>query len=196
MGLMTVYSSYWLIWSLRKTNLRWVQVMFLLCTIQNLNSFWIQCLSYATITKFHANHQYAQWIMFSIAVFLFYFTSNLMYWLFGYKYWVIAIEVPRLIAAGEEGKLNHKSICSEARYEALNWVGILVNLFFCLWTGWKRGVMDNASYFSKPSKQLGRTVMTLYTVITVLLVISACFLADALRRLKKSFNKDSRLVVN
>ena len=119
-----------------------------------------------------------------------------MYWLFGYKYWVIAIEVPRLISAGEEEKLNHKSICSEVRYEAFNWVVIIVNLFFCLWAGWKRGVIENASLFSNVSPQLGNTVMTLYTIISFLLVISACFLADALRRLKKSFNKDSRLVVN
>lgn len=119
-----------------------------------------------------------------------------MYWLFGYKYWVIAIEVPRLIAAGEEGRMNHKSICSETRYEVLNWVGILVNFFFCALTGWRRGAMDNYSYFGGGPPQLGETVMILYTVITVLLVISACFLADALRRLKKSFSKDNRLVVN
>ena len=170
--------------------------MFVLCTIQNLNTLWIICLNYASITKFHANHQYAQCIMISIAVFLFYFISNLMYWLFGYKYWVIAIEVPMLISAGEEEKLNHTSICSEVRYKAFNWVVIIVNLFFCLWAGWKRGVIENASLFSNVSPQLGNTVMTLYTIISFLLVISACFLADALRRLKKSFNKDSRLVVN
>lgn len=135
--------------------------------------------------------------MFSVSVFLFYFISNLMYWMFGFKYWVISIEVPRLIEASKDGSsLNHKTICSEKGYEALNWVGIIINLGFCVWVGWKRGMMDYDSAFGKPTHELGVTVMTLYSIITVLLIFSAIFLADALRRLKKSFNQDNRLIVN
>ena len=135
--------------------------------------------------------------MYSVSVFLFYFVSNLMYWMFGFKYWVISIEVPRLIASTKDGtEGNHKSICSEAGYEALNWVGITINLAFCLWVGWKRGMLDYDSAFGKPPKKLGNTSMILYVTITVLLIISAFFLADALRRLKKSFSQDNRLVVN
>jgi hypothetical protein len=44
------------------------------------------------------------------------------------------------------------------------------------------------SAFGKPTHELGVTVMTLYSIITVLLIFSAIFLADALRRLKKSFS--------
>ena len=78
-----------------------------------------------------------------------------MYWMFGFKYWVISIEVPRLIAASKEGaEVNHKSICSEARYEALNWVGILINMGFCLAVGWKRGMMEYDSAFGKASHEL------------------------------------------
>ena len=76
--------------------------------------------------------------------------------MFGFKYWVISIEVPKSIAAikdGTEGK--HKSICTEARYDAMNWVGIIINLVSCLCVGWKRGMMEYESAFGKPSPELG-----------------------------------------
>lgn len=38
--------------------------------------------------------------------------------------------------------------------------------------------------------------MIWFVIVTVLLVFSAGFLADALRRLKQSFSKSSKLVVN
>jgi hypothetical protein len=57
-------------------------------------------------------------------------------------------------------------------------------------------MLDYDSAFGKPPKELGNIVMILYVTITVLLIISAVFLADALRRLKKSFSQDNRLVVN
>ena len=112
--------------------------------------------------------------------------------MFGFKYWVISIEIPRLINATKEAEekgeqLEHKSICSERGYDVLNAIGIFVNLFLCVWVGWKRGMIDYITAFNPAPKQLGNTVMTLYTVITVLLIISAIFLADALRRLKKAF---------
>ena len=120
-----------------------------------------------------------------------------MYWMFGFKYWVISIEVPRLIAASKEGaEDNQKSICSEARYEALNWVGILINMGICLAVGWKRGMMEYDSAFGQASDKLVVLLLCLYVTNTGLMFISALFLADALRRLNKSFSKDSRLVVN
>lgn len=85
--------------------------------------------------------------MYSITVFLFYFLSNLIYWLFGFKYWVISIEVPRSIAAKKKWRdEKDKSICTEAGYEILNWLGIIINLIFCLWLGWKRGVLEEAEF--------------------------------------------------
>jgi hypothetical protein len=38
--------------------------------------------------------------------------------------------------------------------------------------------------------------MVWFVIVTALLVVSAGFLADALRRLKKSFSKSNKLVVN
>jgi hypothetical protein len=44
--------------------------------------------------------------------------------------------------------------------------------------------------------KIGVEVMTLFSIVTFLLVISAVFLADALRRLNKSFEAHGKLVVN
>ncbi|MFO0118291.1 MAG: hypothetical protein ACK521_12010 [bacterium] len=38
--------------------------------------------------------------------------------------------------------------------------------------------------------------MNLFVLVTILLVFSAMFLADALRRLKNSLSKENKLVVN
>ena len=41
-----------------------------------------------------------------LSIFLFYFVSNLIYWLFGFKYWVISIEIPQLISNQEAELFN------------------------------------------------------------------------------------------
>ena len=102
-----------------------------------------------------------------------------------------------MITASKEGnELNHRTYCTERQYETFNWLGIIVNLGFCMCLGWKRGVMVDLMEYGLPSHKLGVTVMSLYATITFLLLISAFFLADALRRFKKSFNQDNRLAVN
>ena len=127
---------------------------------------------------------------------MFYFTSNLMYWLFGFKYWVISIEIPNMIEAAKEDGKQQKRICSETRYKVLNWLGILVNFAVCAVLAWKRGLVNFISATKPPSPQLLDTCLYLYFAVTFLIVVSAIFLADALRRLKNSFSKDNRLVVN
>jgi len=60
---------------------------------------------------------------------LYYFISNLMYWLWSFKYWVISIEIPNVIAAQKARKdedldvskrdtelIGKKSVCSESKY--------------------------------------------------------------------------------
>ena len=83
------------------------------------------------------------------SIFIFYFVSNLMYWLFGFKYWVISIEIPQLISNQEAELFNsNKEIvrserfCSETKYNLLNAIGILLNLFFCVWVAIKRAQLS------------------------------------------------------
>jgi hypothetical protein len=60
---------------------------------------------------------------------LYYFISNLMYWLWSFKYWVISIEIPNVIAAQKARNdedldvskrdtelIGKKSVCSESKY--------------------------------------------------------------------------------
>ena len=142
MTLMTVYSLYWFIYVMMNSKFRWVQFMLFMCVIQNINTVWLVITRYLAVTEFIKMHTTTETMMYSINVFIFYFTGNLMYWMFGFKYWVISVEVPRLIDASKEGKeAKHKSFCSEASYNALNWVGIIVNLFFCICVGWKRALL-------------------------------------------------------
>ena len=92
---MIIFSMYWFIFLMKHSTFRSVQFMLFLCVIQNFNSLWLACLYYTSETNFHKEHQNGQWLMYSVSIFLFYFLSNLIYWLFGFKYWVISIEVPK-----------------------------------------------------------------------------------------------------
>ena len=83
------------------------------------------------------------------SIFIFYFVSNLMYWLFGFKYWVISIEIPQLISNQEAELFNsNKEIvrserfCSETKYNLLNAIGIFINLFFCVLVAIKRAKLS------------------------------------------------------
>jgi len=72
----------------------------------------------------------------------------------------------------------------------------LVNLGVIAWVAVKRGQLDYQSVNGGASFRLSKTVLDLYLIITGLLIVSACFLADALRRLSKQFNKGKRLQLN
>ena len=60
-----------------------------------------------------------------------------------------------------------------------------MNAVCIAWLAWKRGALDYDTAFGQADHQLGATVMKLMVLVTSLLFISAIFLADALRRLKK-----------
>lgn len=143
-GLTTIISVYAFIYVLLKSGLRWVQFMLFLCVIQNADTTVLAVALFLEISPWQQAHREELMYMIGISIFLFFFVSNLMYWLFGFKYWVISIEIPQLITQQEAEITNDKEdqrkkrFCSEAKYNALNAFGILVNLFFCAWVGWKR----------------------------------------------------------
>lgn len=144
----------------------------------------------------------------SVTIFLFYFVSNLMYWLFGFKYWVISIEIPDLIEqqmtqteeideTSADEKQEKKKFWTETRYNMLNAIGIAVNFVVIAYLAWERGLLDYMSVQPGGAKRsLIELCLSLFLVVSGLLLVSAWFLADALRRLKKQFKKDKRLVVN
>jgi hypothetical protein len=67
-----------------------------------------------------------------------------MYWLFGWKYWVISLEIPALVNEQTEELDLEKPVerkerfWTEKRYNVLNWMGITINSGFCVWLGYSR----------------------------------------------------------
>lgn len=72
----------------------------------------------------------------------------------------------------------------------------MINLSACTWTGVVRAKVDYQSTYGPAPGPIGKRLMQLFTLVTGLLLVSAIFLADALRRLKKSFSQNNKLVVN
>jgi hypothetical protein len=104
-ALMTVISVYAFIYVLLKSSFKWVQFMLFLCVIQNANTVVLAVAVFLEICPWHQAHRDELMIIMGVSIFLFYFVSNLMYWLFGFKYWVISIEIPQLITQ-QEAEIN------------------------------------------------------------------------------------------
>jgi len=69
--------------------------------------------------------------------------------------------------------------------------GLIVNFAFCLWAVIERGILSYKNLNNdKDEKSVAQTVMGLYFIVDFLLVISAVFLADALRRLNKHLSEN------
>lgn len=99
--------------------------------------------------------------------------------------------------AREMEKVEAKRFWTETKYSFINWTGIIANLSVCVWLGWKRGELDYMSIQPGGApRQLSMTVLYLEMGVSALLLISAFFLADALRRLRNEYKADKRLDVN
>jgi hypothetical protein len=204
-GLMSVYSLWAFVYVMVKTKFKWVQFMIGICLLQNLNTIYLMKVQSFERTAWHKEHRPLEFVFIFVGIFFFYFTSNLMYWLFGFKYWVMAIEVPLLIENQQEQQrdldetreiVHIKRFWTERRYNVLNWIGTAINLLICLYVGYRRAYVSYLSSFGPVPRSQTASLIEGYCICTGLLFVSAFFLADALRRLKKSFDKDRRLQIN
>jgi len=107
----------------------------------------------------------------------------LLHWLFSFKYWVISLEIPKVLKATETTLQS-----SETKYNILNSIGILVNLLFSIWVAVRRGQLSAQSAGKIPPHSLVMEVKQLYHAVTVLELLSGVLLGDALRRIKKQLN--------
>jgi hypothetical protein len=136
------------------------------------------------------------------SIFSYYLPSNIMYWLFGWKYWVISLEVPALVneqneQIDEEKPVERKErFWTERRYKVLNWIGIAVNTGFCFWVAYTRYLKSWMKYHGGATPKVIWMMTYVSWSLTFLLIVSAAFLGDALRRLKQQFSKDKRLALN
>jgi hypothetical protein len=183
----TVFSvwAYW--WAKTKTKFKWVQNMILLCFWSNIISMFAD-----------AHDIFRGWNAFSEAVCTFidvggyYGFQNTIYWLFGFKYWVIGKEVPDMINDEQQEFNEDKPVerkqrfWTEKRYNFFNLLGLAINLVACT------ANMIKYETGHVPA-ELANWVLRLYLFQTSLLVVSAIFLGDALRMLSVQFKKDPRL---
>ena len=80
-----------------KSGYQWVKFMYLLCVLQNFVTLYFSFAGYYEQSRYHETQtELVAWIITS-AVFLFDFFSIIIYWLFGFKYWIISIEVPKFL---------------------------------------------------------------------------------------------------
>lgn len=69
--------------------------------------------------------------------------SNVVHWLFAYKYWVISREIPKALRISNPSELKS----SEKKYNVVNIIGLLINLLFCIWLAIRRGQLSYQSAF-------------------------------------------------
>jgi hypothetical protein len=77
---------------------------------------------------------FVAWLV-AIAVFIWFLMSIMIYWLFGFKYWVISIEVPRYL----NGNAEERRLCSETMFSLINFVAFTVMFVVCGFAAYFRG---------------------------------------------------------
>ena len=165
--------------------------MFLLCIIQDLGTAAFEFSQYLEADKaYFLKHTESTALFVSISIFLFFFLNNLIYWLYGFKYWVMSIEVPQTY------NKERKCRCSERMYNVIKWVGIILNFALCSYLGYERYHLSLAFASGENIPHLVNIQLDLQLAADALLIIAAFFLADALRRLKKEFSTNAKFVQN
>lgn len=123
----------------------------------------------------------------------FYFCNTLVWWLYGFKQWVISIEVPRQL----KGEGDNSFHVNQKTYNIIKWIGIVINATVCIPLGIFRYIViielankvDDSQVNNKLNKDLHiEFILTISSV--VLAIIAGLFLADALRRMQNSFKEN------
>ena len=117
-------------------------------------------------------------IMIGFGNFTYNFFLNVVHWLFGFEYWYISVEVPRL------QKEKPRTI-TKRQFSIIKYVGVALNFIPCLMMGYYQWILQEAILnqyrFGTPLPDLLiNTILVLEYIIVLLIVISTCFLAVAL----------------
>ena len=127
----------------KKKGFDWVYFIYVLCIMQNYVTLcmgfgdWLEQSQWHQPTPSPENHPnfVAAWI--SSFVGLFFFFTIVIYWLFGFKYWVIAIEVPRFI----NGELPPEN--QERKYKIYNASAVIFLAISCIVTAYFRDILSH-----------------------------------------------------
>lgn len=102
-------------------------------------------------------------------------TFNLMHWLFCFKYWVVSVEIPKLLNGNSVSKNQN-----ENRYKAILYLVAFGNVISVLWLNFSDFSYDgNASIYNQIS----------YFSVYGFELLSAMFLLAALFKIRKVVNK-------
>ena len=177
--------------NVKNSQFEWVRFMFLLCIGQDIVTFYL----YFVLLKAESpgcidGHPEAISIQVGIFVGLYFLFNNLIYWFYGFKYWVIAIEVP-----GVYNKDESRCKLSKSTYNFINYTVVALNILVCSWLVYERGALAYAICTHEPQSNL-KITETLEESANGFLILDAIFLADALRRLKKEFAKNQKFEEN
>ena len=179
-----------LVWAFKRKLYNFMKILLVLCILADLGTGLLSIgLALETDKTFHVNHVQPLATLIGWNTFLFNCPTNLLHWMFGYKYWVISVEVP-LALSGEIRTKRSREHC----YMALNITMIMINVTFCVWVSFARYHLSVESAGHPASIARVNEVSELYHVVTFLLLVSALFLADALRRIKKTFTTNPHLI--
>ncbi len=134
--------------------------LIVLCMVSDFAFLVLTLGFYCEQTSVHNDATDALAAMIGLMSFVYNYGSNLMYWLFSFKYWVIAKEVPKLF---ESKQISFQ----EGSYSIISTVGSLVNLIPCMLIAYYRAMLtvDSADGLT-PSEALIDTVQAIYFVIT------------------------------
>lgn len=165
----------------RKTEFSWVRKMFMLNVLLTVISMQMAFGDWLEESEWNFTHTVFTALNISVGCFLFFFLTILIYWLFGFKYWVISIEVPRFINGSSKMQLT------ERKYKLINYGFIALFGSVCLAACTLRYLvaMQFVDRPHFPTHRMLLSIFIMYGVICLLMVVAAVFLGDALRRLRK-----------
>lgn len=92
-----------------------------LCVFSNCTTIFFLIIDRLELKEFHRNNQTLEAILMGFAILGWYGVQNVIYWLFGFKYWVISIEMPLILNAKndtdeERQEMKKKKFWTEKRY--------------------------------------------------------------------------------
>ena len=197
MSIAVFYAVYALLLVLRLSKFKWVQMMIAFCVVSNLTTIWFLVMEHYEKYPVQTNNPKEYCVITVFAVWSWYAMQNIIYWLFGFKYWVIAIEVPLMMSDEQLTVKEQKRFWTEKRYRFVSTFGIVVNVVWCLFPGVMRALCGYYStVYGHVSEQMTKTLHIALYGQDALLLLSAIFLMDAIRRFSSLFKKDPRLQVN
>ena len=194
MAALTVFICFALYYAFKRKIYDFMKLLIILCLIADIGTAFLATgLALETDSIYHEDHKYFVARMIGWNTLIFNLPTNLMHWLFAFKYWVISVEVPRVLA-GEVSKDDQKK--RERIYLTFNIFMCLVNVVFCVWISIARYQLSIQSAGQPAPVSTVNKVSDLYHVVTGLILVAAIFFADSLRRIKKSVAKNPEMVAN